>query len=102
MREILKNAPYWFDYNKNCACQLGFSNFSLVSQCIHNFRFSTKNRQTVCTACRFLFWKFNSVLDKQKRKRNEELRKIICHVIDDYHKARFGIEHTFALVVGGF
>lgn len=41
-------------------------------------------------------------LDKQKRKRNEELRKIIGRVIDDYHKTRFGIEHTFALIVGGF
>lgn len=41
-------------------------------------------------------------LDKQKQKRNEELRKIIGHVIDDYHKTRFGIEHTFALVVGRF
>ena len=50
----------------------------------------------------FKLRKSDSFFDKQKRKRNEELRKIIGHVIDDYHKTRFGIEHTFALIVGGF
>ena len=56
----------------------------------------------------FLRWFYNrrlllqSFLDEEQRKSDEELRKIVRDVIDDYHKARFGIEHALALVVGRF
>ena len=54
----------------------------------------------------FLRWFYNrrlllqSFLDEEQRKSDEELRKVVRHVIDDYHKTRFGIENALLFVIG--